>query len=192
MSQINTCGPTYTSHTAVMLMSLQAERTSIALQSNHPELKNVWVNLETNTRKDNPQKAMQPSNLKITLLPFQLESLFWMKMQEKGVWRGGILAVKIIYTPLLYKNLTLIYPGRDGVCHFSTQTHVSICQCRFACRMGKTIQIISLFVSDVQRPNLVIAHVFPSINLCFMLNVFVDPPSPSCSGGMKLKLTVTG
>lgn len=30
--------------------------------------------------------------LKLTLLPFQKESLFWMRKQEEGVWKGGMLA----------------------------------------------------------------------------------------------------
>lgn len=33
-----------------------------------------------------------PPGLKLTLLPFQRESLYWMKEQEKGVWKGGMLA----------------------------------------------------------------------------------------------------
>jgi DNA repair protein RAD16 len=31
-------------------------------------------------------------SLKLTLLPFQKESLYWMKKQEEGVWKGGMLA----------------------------------------------------------------------------------------------------
>jgi len=73
----------------------QAERTSLALQRNHPELKNVWSDLEKNKPVRQPRKAVQPTNLKLKLLPFQLESLFWMKKQEQGVWRGGMLAVRI-------------------------------------------------------------------------------------------------
>jgi DNA repair protein RAD16 len=76
-------------------MLSQAERTTAALHRNHPELKDVWVDLETNTSKGKPQKATQPADLKVTLLPFQLESLFWMRKQELGVWQGGILAVCI-------------------------------------------------------------------------------------------------
>ncbi|KAI9448512.1 DNA repair protein rad16 [Lactarius indigo] len=40
-----------------------------------------------------PQKAEQPSALKVTLLPFQQESLFWMRKQEFGQYAGGLLAV---------------------------------------------------------------------------------------------------
>ena len=71
----------------------QAERTSLALQRNHPELKEVWGNLEDKITIATPQKAEQPANLKLTLLPFQQESLFWMRNQEKGIWHGGMLAV---------------------------------------------------------------------------------------------------
>ena len=39
--------------------------------------------------------APQPENMKLTLLPFQRESLSWMQKQERGAWRGGILAVRI-------------------------------------------------------------------------------------------------
>ena len=39
--------------------------------------------------------APQPENMKLTLLPFQRESLSWMQKQEQGLWHGGILAVRI-------------------------------------------------------------------------------------------------
>lgn len=71
----------------------KAEKTTLALQKQHPELKDVWGDLEESIPIIIPQKAEQPANLKITLLPFQLESLFWMRKQEKGVWNGGMLAV---------------------------------------------------------------------------------------------------
>jgi DNA repair protein RAD16 len=31
-------------------------------------------------------------SLKLKLLPFQKESLYWMKKQEEGQWKGGMLA----------------------------------------------------------------------------------------------------
>lgn len=40
-----------------------------------------------------PKKAEQPSGLKATLLPFQQESLYWMRKQEFGPNSGGMLAV---------------------------------------------------------------------------------------------------
>ncbi|KAF8966406.1 SNF2 family N-terminal domain-containing protein [Flammula alnicola] len=94
-----------------------AERTSLALRRNHPELEHVWGDLAKDIPIIEPTKAEQPANLKLTLLPFQQESLFWMRKQETGIWRGGMLAMG----------------------------------------MGKTIQIIALFVSDGSKPNLVVA-----------------------------------
>ncbi|KIK07632.1 hypothetical protein K443DRAFT_673209 [Laccaria amethystina LaAM-08-1] len=96
-----------------------AEKTSFALKRHHPELNDVWGDLEANIKIIEPTKAKQPANLKLTLLPFQCESLYWMRKQEKGIWHGGMLADEM--------------------------------------GMGKTIQIISLFVSDSKKPNLVIA-----------------------------------
>lgn len=58
------------------------------------ELKTVWGDVEENIPIAIPQKDTQPQGLKLTLLPFQLESLHWMKKQETGVWAGGILAVR--------------------------------------------------------------------------------------------------
>ena len=39
-----------------------------------------------------PKKLPSPDGLKLKLLPFQQESLHWMKEQEKGNWKGGMLA----------------------------------------------------------------------------------------------------
>ena len=44
-----------------------------------------------------PQKAEQPSGLGVTLLPFQQESLYWMRMQESGKYTGGLLAVSLAH-----------------------------------------------------------------------------------------------
>ncbi|KAF9242937.1 SNF2 family N-terminal domain-containing protein [Melanogaster broomeanus] len=96
-----------------------AEKCSLALRKHHPELNAVWGDLEEQIPIILPEKADQPAGLKITLLPFQQESLSWMRKQEKGIWHGGMLADEM--------------------------------------GMGKTIQMISLFVSDLKRPNLVIA-----------------------------------
>ncbi|KAI0643640.1 SNF2 family N-terminal domain-containing protein [Trametes meyenii] len=97
-----------------------AEKSTIALHKHHPNLKDVWGDLERGIEVVVPKKAEQPSNLKVRLLPFQLESLYWMKEQEKSIWHGGMLADEM--------------------------------------GMGKTIQMISLMVSDHgARPNLVIA-----------------------------------
>jgi DNA repair protein RAD16 len=59
----------------------------------HPELKDVWGDLSTMPVNE-PTTAPQPQNMKLTLLPFQLESLSWMQKQEQSEWRGGMLAVR--------------------------------------------------------------------------------------------------
>ncbi|KAG6912757.1 hypothetical protein DXG01_012401, partial [Tephrocybe rancida] len=96
-----------------------AEKSSLALLRHHPELKDVWGDLEESIPIIKPTMAEQPDNLKLTLLPFQRESLFWMRKQEQSIWHGGMLADEM--------------------------------------GMGKTIQIISLLVSDNVKPNLVVA-----------------------------------
>ncbi|PCH41548.1 hypothetical protein WOLCODRAFT_70089 [Wolfiporia cocos MD-104 SS10] len=97
-----------------------AEKTSLRLNRYHPELQDVWGDLERGIAVVVPQKAEQPEGLKVTLLPFQQESLYWMRNQEKGVWKGGMLADEM--------------------------------------GMGKTIQMIALFISDAgAKPNLVVA-----------------------------------
>ncbi|KAG1888839.1 SNF2 family N-terminal domain-containing protein [Suillus subluteus] len=96
-----------------------AEKSSLALRRHHPELKDVWGDVESSIPIVVPERAEQPAGLKVTLLPFQRESLFWMHKQEQGIWNGGMLADEM--------------------------------------GMGKTIQMISLFVSDLKRPNLVVA-----------------------------------
>ncbi|OBZ71848.1 DNA repair protein RAD16 [Grifola frondosa] len=69
-----------------------SEKTTVALHKHHPELRDVWGDLERDIAVVVPKKAPQPVNLKATLLPFQQESLFWMKKQEQGPWSGGMLA----------------------------------------------------------------------------------------------------
>ncbi|KAK7061245.1 ATP-dependent helicase rhp16 [Favolaschia claudopus] len=96
-----------------------AEKSTIALHKHHPELRDVWGDLAASIPVVVPTKADQPANLKLTLLPFQRESLFWMKKQEAGIWNGGMLADEM--------------------------------------GMGKTIQVIALFISDNIKPNLVVA-----------------------------------
>ncbi|CAE7175903.1 unnamed protein product [Rhizoctonia solani] len=69
-----------------------AERTTVMLSVQHPELQDVWGDLERTIKPVAPQKAPQPEGLKVTLLPFQQESLYWMRKQENGPWSGGMLA----------------------------------------------------------------------------------------------------
>ncbi|KAI0318102.1 SNF2 family N-terminal domain-containing protein [Amylostereum chailletii] len=96
-----------------------AEKTSIRLNHFHPELVDAWGDLEAKVGVVTPKRAEQPSGLKAVLLPFQQESLSWMRAQEGGPYAGGLLADEM--------------------------------------GMGKTIQMISLMVSDAIRPNLVVA-----------------------------------
>ncbi|KAG1753270.1 DNA repair protein rad16 [Suillus lakei] len=70
----------------------QAEKSSLALKKYHPELKDVWGDVESSIPIAVPEKAEQPAGLKVTLLPFQRESLSWMRKQERGLWHGGMLA----------------------------------------------------------------------------------------------------
>ncbi|KAL4241494.1 SNF2/RAD54 helicase family protein [Abortiporus biennis] len=69
-----------------------AEKATIQLHKHHPELIDVWGDLERGVTIAIPQRGTPPPNLKVTLLPFQLESLHWMKVQETGIWSGGLLA----------------------------------------------------------------------------------------------------
>jgi DNA repair protein RAD16 len=128
----------------------QAEKSTIALHKHHHELRDVWGDLAANIPIIAPTEAEQPANLKLTLLPFQRESLFWMKKQEAGIWNGGMLAVSFISVRRF--ALLMCNRMRWGRC---PNPFTSPCSC--FCRMGKTIQIIALFVSDNVKPNLVVA-----------------------------------
>lgn|SRR6266850_999510 len=77
------------------LVLTQAEKSTIQLHKHHPELREAWGDLETNVGTVEPQKAEQPSGLRVTLLPFQQESLYWMRKQEFGQYAGGLLAVSL-------------------------------------------------------------------------------------------------
>ena len=88
-----------------------AEKTTLALHKNHPELQGVWGDLETRVKPVTPLKAEQPDELKIDLLPFQLESLYWMREQEKGEWHGGMLAVSDVYCIRYAWILMLMHAG---------------------------------------------------------------------------------
>lgn len=75
----------------------------------HPELRNAWGDLKTKMKVVQPKKAEQPSNLKVTLLPFQQESLYWMRKQEFGSSAGGMLAVRTSLTVTDSLVLTVSY-----------------------------------------------------------------------------------
>jgi hypothetical protein len=70
----------------------QFEKNQIALWEYHPELETVWGDLEADIPIIAPVQMPAPEGLRLSLLPFQRESLYWMKEQEKGVWKGGMLA----------------------------------------------------------------------------------------------------
>ncbi|TIA73996.1 hypothetical protein E3P92_01431 [Wallemia ichthyophaga] len=70
----------------------RGEMNQVALGCWHPELKDVWGDLSRDIVPQKPQTLPSPPGLKLKLLPFQQESLYWMKEQEKGPWKGGMLA----------------------------------------------------------------------------------------------------
>ena len=119
------------------IVCFQRDKATAQLQLFHPELKSCWGDLKKSIAIVTPEKAEQPKNLRVTLLPFQQEGLHWMKKQECGAWSGGILAVSVFVTIMRCASLPLRLKDEMG--------------------MGKTIQMISLLVSDQERPNLVIA-----------------------------------
>lgn len=85
----------------------QAEKSTIQLQRHHPELRDAWGDLEAGVGIVVPQKAEQPSRLRATLLPFQQESLYWMRNQEFGQYAGGLLAVSLVLLLEVMLVLTL-------------------------------------------------------------------------------------
>lgn len=54
----------------------------------------MWGDLKVKIQVVKPAECQQPAGIKLTLLPFQRESLHWMKKQEEGPWKGGMLAVR--------------------------------------------------------------------------------------------------
>jgi DNA repair protein RAD16 len=79
------------------LFLTQAEKSTIQLHKHHPELRDAWGDLEAAVGTAKPLKAEQPSGLRVTLLPFQQESLYWMRNQEFGRYAGGLLAVSLAF-----------------------------------------------------------------------------------------------
>ncbi|KAJ2008596.1 DNA repair protein rad16 [Coemansia thaxteri] len=60
------------------------------LFDNHPHLRHAWSSLLSSP--PTPEKIDQPPELKIKLLPFQQEGVWWMVRQEHSMFKGGILA----------------------------------------------------------------------------------------------------
>lgn len=69
----------------------QAERARARLVERHPIFEMIWTTLEKRP-KPIPKQAEQPKGLSLKMMPFQLEGLNWMLNQEKGMYKGGILA----------------------------------------------------------------------------------------------------
>ncbi|KAJ3342600.1 DNA repair protein rad16 [Entophlyctis luteolus] len=70
------------------------ERALIAqekLWSHHPELRTVWDELASLPRFI-PENCVQPPDVTVKLLPFQLEGVQFLRKQEQGRFSGGILA----------------------------------------------------------------------------------------------------
>ncbi|ODQ51753.1 hypothetical protein SAICODRAFT_8683 [Saitoella complicata NRRL Y-17804] len=68
------------------------ERTRQQLAVHHPELETVWDDLEQLAVTE-VKRAEQPAGLSLSLLPFQLEGLHWLRQQEENpTFRGGVLA----------------------------------------------------------------------------------------------------
>jgi DNA repair protein RAD16 len=71
--------------------STRAERATMNLYHQHPELRTVFEDLDH--RPMIPvQEDPQPEGLSLSLLPFQKEGLHWLREQERSDFRGGILA----------------------------------------------------------------------------------------------------
>ena len=62
---------------------------------NHPELATVWTELEEETKVIETVMDVQPADVNVKLLPFQLEGLHWLKQQEESRFAGGILADEV-------------------------------------------------------------------------------------------------
>lgn len=70
----------------------QGEKNACALKIHHPDLVDVWGDLQNKVKVIKPVTMEAHPSLKLTLLPFQKESLYWMRKQEEGPWKGGMLA----------------------------------------------------------------------------------------------------
>lgn len=67
------------------------DRNTEKLFQQHPHLRSVFPELE-NVVIPSPERAVQPTGMKVKLLPFQLEGLLWLKRQEESKYRGGVLS----------------------------------------------------------------------------------------------------
>lgn len=74
-----------------LIYYVQEENTRYQLYRQHPELQTVWKELDAKPRIT-VEKDKQPDGLSLTMLPFQLEGLHWLRCQEETGFKGGILA----------------------------------------------------------------------------------------------------
>jgi hypothetical protein len=88
-----------------LFFCFQRDKSTVQLHLFHPELKTCWGDLKKAIAIVTPEKAEQPKKLRAILLPFQQESLHWMKKQERGPWSGGILAVSVFVMNIQYALL---------------------------------------------------------------------------------------
>lgn len=70
----------------------QGEKNACSLKVHHSDLVDVWGDLQKRVKVIKPVTMEAHPSLKLTLLPFQKESLYWMRKQEEGPWKGGMLA----------------------------------------------------------------------------------------------------
>lgn len=71
------------------------ERERSRLESNHPEMKSMWDDLEHLPKIRDDVSFEQPKNITRELKPFQLQGVAWMKAMEETQWGGGLLGGKI-------------------------------------------------------------------------------------------------
>lgn len=96
----------------------QGEKNACSLKVHHPDLVDVWGDLQKRVKVIKPVTMEAHPSLKLTLLPFQKESLYWMRKQEEGPWRGGMLADES-------KLLDLVHGFSHGLHLFSLSGNVS-------------------------------------------------------------------
>ncbi|KAH8920079.1 hypothetical protein BT69DRAFT_444286 [Atractiella rhizophila] len=92
------------------------QKNQYHLEKHHPELATIWQQIEgTSPTKAAPDPDfVQPNGLNnVTLLPFQVEGLSWMMKQEKGPWKGGMLADEMGMGKTL-QSIALILSDRDN------------------------------------------------------------------------------
>ncbi|KAJ2521132.1 DNA repair protein rad16 [Coemansia sp. RSA 1939] len=81
---------------------------------NHPHLRHAWSSLKPTTASSTMGRIEQPESLRIQLLPFQQEGVWWMAKQEQSsIFRGGILADEMGMGKTL-QTIALMLTNRGG------------------------------------------------------------------------------